>query len=1288
LYSWSYEKLLGCYKNGKVNPKDINFCHILVIDEAHNGSVDNDIIMELWNLASYQCSAMNSYVPRLLLASATLDIKNTIFPDAPTEVIETKGFPIDLKYSTNTFDDSDEDLYKAMADLIFKYHNTQPIPTDKGTTWLAFCPGAQEVEDLKKYILKFNPKDMEIVPFYSEINDDSSVIFTKPKAGIRRIIISTNIAETSITIEDLSGIFDSMFEKYSSVSQSGAYCLVTDNITKASAQQRKGRTGRTCPGFCYRMCTEEFYNKLGEQRVKEIQRIPLHNVVIKLLDAGLEPENMFQKQLPQSRLFDAVSLLKYLGMVNHNSPTEKGRFASIMPLSVRCSSILWEWKNTTEFPLFPCICAISLIDLYGPAYYYYPRFNSESKAENDKEREKYYQEHFKIFEGTCELESLLNMWNDMWKEITTGGKNSVISSISTWSSDNSINRKRILDCYRNVIQIRKSLNSMKIPVKPGAFTPQSCLYVLTPILEEAFRTEIYHKAGKGFAKTNSRDLYRADTRIFNVGREVNFTTITALATNEIETRDRKIRVISLFHPIGLKFTPPVSRSPNPIKVIKNVDTETYGSPQSVNPRMRKIAKYAYVTLVMESDRYVPGALVLAQSLRNTCQYTVTGLADLVCMVTSDVSREAIDKLSIIFDYIKVVNVIEKQCRTLQTKHQKDLYASWINKSFTKWNCLSFNYDKVLFMDADTIAVKSIDNLFELPSPAGVFSLPWSSNYTGTISYTTGEPVGLKDVYAPLGIVNTGDKVPRDLIKQALGEELAFVCWGTSILLPCSPNGTKNFISYLNSFEVYGFPDHSGFDEQSIVDFFNSDSTFTILQTDEKSVWTNIDRSYNMVPYQGKEGYQMPNKENSVLHYTGKEKPWEIKEKWDDLKYWNTISESFQQQYKTTIFPDEKKEIKKKKKKFQSNKDDIFFDQSGNLIGSKSNVNDLIIDGSGRMVETGQIFIPKLKTKYTMSTPIINNDTMSSVVPNIVVAPPRKSKYVLAPVEVKVDILQPITVSVSSPRRMAHPIVSSVPEVKQVEINGRMEINLYKARTLIDKLVTKNAYEYGNIVDRMMINYVNKNQNGFAKAKSECEENGIDPGVIDKAKEILELTSTEYPTLLNLPDETTQKLYMFLVALYPTVDPRELVKCCLRYGAIGMRGQQWRSSDAKINQIKTWGFNTEAFASPFNRSFERYYSAFDEDAPFGSLGSFFGKDHSQEYIYANPPFTPYILDKMADEICNIKYAIIVTPTWTDADWYKKLESCGFKPQIESGLEYVILDSKFNPKFTTSTWFHYD
>jgi len=271
-------------------------------------------------------------------------------------------------------------------------------------------------------------------------------------------------------------------------------------------------------------------------------------------------------------------------------------------------------------------------------------------------------------------------------------------------------------------------------------------------------------------------------------------------------------------------------------------------------------------------------------------------------------------------------------------------------------------------------------------------------------------------------------------------------------------------------------------------------------------------------------------------------------------------------------------------------------------------------------------------------------------------------------------------------------VSEVEEEMNVQSEVENFIDLYTARTVINKIHTKNQYEFNNIIDRLLINIYNGNQ-GYDKARSECLEKKIDPKCIDDVKKILD--RVEGSKLNQLKDKDTLTLYQILKDRYQNVGETDLVATVVRYAGItniGTSSQQWALNYDLLDNIYNLGIDTEAFASPFNRYFDKYYSIFPEDQVFGSLGNFFNIIHSfDEKLYANPPFVEAILEQMVKVIKDIKVAVVITPSWTDANWYKDLKKYGFSSNLLADVKYREInlegnrtDKEIIPRFKTTIW----
>jgi lipopolysaccharide biosynthesis glycosyltransferase len=278
---------------------------------------------------------------------------------------------------------------------------------------------------------------------------------------------------------------------------------------------------------------------------------------------------------------------------------------------------------------------------------------------------------------------------------------------------------------------------------------------------------------------------------------------------------------------------------------------------------------AYVCAIFNGDKYVTGALTLAESIIET-----GSTFDRVCLHTNDVSQDGLEKLRKFFTHVIEVEEINVQTIPMKSEKQNQLYP-WINKSFTKWNCLRLTqYKKILFCDCDLIFIKNCDELFDLKPPAATFSNPWVYYYLKNKNKENGNKgIDKSNPYAINGVeLKHGVEVNSETALRAL--DYSFVCYGSMVLLRPSDNHFGLFMRWIIGAQPYGHKGISGFDEQSITEFYI---------TELKVKWRNIHQMYNYCP---RKEYWLPNKEEpKVYHYIGSN-PWEHpRELWEDTKKW-------------------------------------------------------------------------------------------------------------------------------------------------------------------------------------------------------------------------------------------------------------------------------------------------------------------------------------------------------------------------------------------------------------------
>ncbi|KAL2039777.1 hypothetical protein N7G274_007636 [Stereocaulon virgatum] len=378
---------------------DLGAYSALMIDEAHERTLHTDILFGLVkDIARFRPEL------KLLISSATMDAQKfaKYFDDAPIFNIPGRRYPVDIHYTPQP----EANYLAAAVTTIFQIHITQP----RGDI-LVFLTGQEEIEaaelNLQETARKLGSKvpEMIICPIYANLPSElQSKIFepTPPKA--RKVVLATNIAETSLTIDGIVYVIDPGFVKENVYNaRTGMESLVVTPCSRASANQRSGRAGRVAPGKCFRLYTKfAFHNELDDSTMPEIQRTNLNSVVLLLKSLGINDlmEFDFMDAPPAETLIRALENLYALGALNDKGAlTKLGRQMAEFPTDpMLARSILAADKHG-------CVEEVlSIIAMLGESssLFYRPK---DKKILADSARAR-----FTIKEGGDHF-SLLNIWN-------------------------------------------------------------------------------------------------------------------------------------------------------------------------------------------------------------------------------------------------------------------------------------------------------------------------------------------------------------------------------------------------------------------------------------------------------------------------------------------------------------------------------------------------------------------------------------------------------------------------------------------------------------------------------------------------------------------------------------------------------------------------------------------------------------------------------------------------------------------------------------------------------------
>ncbi|MGH0163487.1 UNVERIFIED_CONTAM: hypothetical protein FKN15_045048 [Acipenser sinensis] len=319
---------------------DLASYSVVVIDEAHERTLHTDILFGLIkDIARFRPDL------KVLIASATLDTErfSAFFDDAPVFRIPGRRFPVDIFYTKAP----EADYLEACVVSVLQIHVTQP----QGDV-LVFLTGQEEIEAccelLQERCRRLGSKISEllVLPIYANLPSDmQSKIFEPTPPGARKVVVATNIAETSLTIDGIIYVIDPGFCKQKSYNaRTGMESLIVTPCSRASANQRAGRAGRVAAGKCFRLYTAWAYkHEMEESTVPEIQRTNLGNVVLLLKSLGINDliHFDFMDPPPHETLVLALEQLYALGALNHlGELTKLGRRMAELPVDPMLSKMV------------------------------------------------------------------------------------------------------------------------------------------------------------------------------------------------------------------------------------------------------------------------------------------------------------------------------------------------------------------------------------------------------------------------------------------------------------------------------------------------------------------------------------------------------------------------------------------------------------------------------------------------------------------------------------------------------------------------------------------------------------------------------------------------------------------------------------------------------------------------------------------------------------------------------------------------------------------------------------
>ncbi len=382
------------------NDRNLSQYDTIIIDEAHERSLNIDFIL----------GCLKELLPqrpdlKLIITSATIDPERFAkhFGDAPIIEVSGRTYPVEVRYrpliveaEEGDEDETDEirDQTTAICDAVKELQSEGPGDI------LVFCSGEREIRDTADAISGLNLRDTEVLPLYARLSIGEQNRVFAAHSG-RRVVLATNVAETSLTVPGIKYVIDPGTARISRYSHRlKVQRLPIERISQASANQRKGRCGRTSDGICIRLYSEEDFELRSEFTDPEILRTNLAGVILQMTAYGLGDITVFPFIDPPDKrnITDGLALLHEIGaFTSDRQLTPLGRKLAALPVDPRMARMVIEAeRNGCLREVMVIAAALSIVD---------PRERPTDKQEQAQ------QKHARFADPTSDFLALLNLWN-------------------------------------------------------------------------------------------------------------------------------------------------------------------------------------------------------------------------------------------------------------------------------------------------------------------------------------------------------------------------------------------------------------------------------------------------------------------------------------------------------------------------------------------------------------------------------------------------------------------------------------------------------------------------------------------------------------------------------------------------------------------------------------------------------------------------------------------------------------------------------------------------------------
>ncbi|MBH8580984.1 ATP-dependent RNA helicase HrpA [Bisbaumannia pacifica] len=448
---------------------DLSRYEAIIIDEAHERSLNIDFLLGYLKRLTQRRPDL-----KIIITSATIDVerfsRHFALPGddgepRPAPVVEVSGrtYPVEVRYRPLVRDAEDEADRTLQEGILHAVEEIEAIEREKG--WrhgprdvLIFLPGEREIREAADTLRRAQLRDTEVLPLYARLSNAEQNRVFQPHRG-RRIVLSTNVAETSLTVPGIRYVIDPGLVRISRYSyRAKVQRLPIEPISQASADQRKGRCGRVAEGVCIRLYDEEDFLGRPAFTEPEIQRTNLASVILSMLALKLGEIEAFPfVDAPDPRFIkDGFRLLFELGAVDERQRlTALGRRLARLPIDPRLARMVL--AGAEGGGLREVLIVVSALAVQDPR---------ERPAEKRQAAD---QAHRRWDDPDSDFVAWLNLWEgfEAAREELSGNQ------LRRWCRDHFLNYLRLREWHDTFRQLRQLLRDMEITVPPAQPWPKT-----------------------------------------------------------------------------------------------------------------------------------------------------------------------------------------------------------------------------------------------------------------------------------------------------------------------------------------------------------------------------------------------------------------------------------------------------------------------------------------------------------------------------------------------------------------------------------------------------------------------------------------------------------------------------------------------------------------------------------------------------------------------------------------------------------------------------------------------